>query len=140
MRWTPERIETLKLLHARGFSDGAIALQLGKTRRSVWNKREKLGLARAGRSARRLYRRAKIVKVSDPLVEAFFGLVPVGVTHKAVADRAGLHATILHQWARGMSPRVPNFRAALQALGYDLAIVKKFDPAQTDSEKRAKVG
>lgn len=47
------------------------------------------------------------------------------ITAKEVCRRAGLAKKVVWYWKRAYSPRVANLEAALNSIGYRLAIVPK---------------
>lgn len=47
-----------------------------------------------------------------------------------IAQRTGLSEHTVGSWARYYAPQVNNFEAALNALGYELRIVKKYEARQ----------
>lgn len=67
--------------------------------------------------------RAKLPEHAHPLVRQFFGLLNVALINRGhVAAKAGLSTHTICAWRRA-APQLPNFEAALNVLGYRLAIV-----------------
>jgi hypothetical protein len=71
-------------------------------------------------------RRAPTPSNHHPLLKEFFLLCDASpLTYAQLAKRAGVAESQIGKWrTRANHPRLPNFDAALQALGYQLQIIK----------------
>lgn len=86
------------------------------------------GLNRAGRKSGGNRWRGKLAAPvhADPLVHKFFRLLNSQHTQLAeVVKRSGVGYGTIAQWSTKFNPSITNFRAALNVIGYDLAIVRK---------------
>ena len=60
---------------------------------------------------------------THPLVRRFFDeLAKTGLTDAYLARKAGLNRRSVNNWRRHCNPTLPNFAAALNALGLELEI------------------
>ncbi len=68
----------------------------------------------------------------DPLIRQLIGLINRNKLNATeIASKAGLTENAIHVWARKSSPRIQNLEAALNVMGYKLAI-KKIDDHSLD--------
>jgi len=79
---------------------------------------------------------------AHPLVREFLGLLEAeGVSITDVADRAGLGRATLIKWKYRHAPTVVALEAALNVLGYRLAILlQKNDPSRAATHTRVRAG
>lgn len=70
-------------------------------------------------------KRLKIPQRTHPLVAQLFEIIRDHPTETMASTtrKAGLGTGAIGNWAKYHNPQVPNFDAALQVLGYKLAIV-----------------
>lgn len=87
---------------------------------------------RLGRIRGARYRgRHSVPPHAHPLVRQFFGLLNAeGATQTEVAAEAGLSRQIIKEWRR-KSPQLVTFEAALNVLGFRLAIERVSDERST---------
>lgn len=66
---------------------------------------------------------------APPLVRQFYALVNrEQATLEEVESRSGVNRFTMRGWRRNSQPVLPNFEAAVNALGYELVIRKRVEP------------
>lgn len=92
------------------------------------NRSKQLANLAHGHGAMRWAGKLPIPPRAHPKVRRLFELMNETKTMIAdVAQRSGLHGQAISKWRYNRNPTLPNFEAALNALGYELVIRRKED-------------
>jgi len=87
------------------------------------------------------HRISPIAPKAHPLARRFFELLEAeGVALTDIAQRAGLHHVTLSKWKRSHAPTVVALEAALNVLGFELRIVRRYErqhPTEDTDERDA---
>ena len=87
-----------------------------------------------GRGGKRWLGRLPIPERAHPLVRRFYALINTEqATLTDLADRSGLNRRTMSDWRYNRMPTISNFEAALNALGYELRIVKRYEPREKNA-------
>lgn len=116
------RIERVQQLAQRGLTRKAIACQVGLTEAGVNS------LCRRNRIHTKPYRILAPAEHAHPLVRQLMAKIREQLTtYELVEKRAGIGGNVINRWRSASVPRLDNFEAALNVLGYELVIRPKRD-------------
>lgn len=118
------RVERVRQLALEGLKRKEIAAAIGLTEAGV------NGLCRRKRIHTKPYRILAPAEHAHPLVRELMAKIrEQRTTYELVERRAGIGSNVVNRWRCSTMPRLDNFEAVLNVLGYELVIRPRRDDA-----------